>query len=162
MINTCGNRKMWEITDVQSLWDECCKDLGIDPCFVKVYFWPIDEVPFWCDPSYITWGEAWWEDGYPPEVLVFLVDLNNGVLGMMGIRDTIYHELTHVILREQAGEEEVTQLADIITRRRAGWQYCRSYLRSEAFKRKLGSIQEGWTLFQWAKKNKLRFRKATL
>jgi len=80
----------------------------------------------------------------------------------MKIRDTIYHELTHVILQEQAGEEEVTQLGDIISRRRVGWQYCRSYLRRKAFVRKLGPAQESWTLFQWAKRNKLRFRKATL
>ncbi len=80
----------------------------------------------------------------------------------MDIRDTIYHELTHVILQEQAGEEEVTWLADTTSRRRAGWQYCRSYLRSLTFERKLGPPQESWTLFQWAKSNKSRFRKATL
>ena len=160
MITTSGNRKMWEITDLQPLWDECCKDLGIDPCLVKVYFLPIDEPPYWSDPSYITWGEAWWEDGYPPEVLVDMFDFPTGVLGLMKIRETIYHELTHVILQEE--EEEVTQLADIINRRRAGWQYYRSYLRSQAFERKLGPPQESWTLFQWAKRNKSRSRKATL
>ena len=162
MISTYGDNKMWEITDLRPLWEKCCKDLGIDPCLVKTYFSPIDKPPYWSDPSYCTWGEAWWEDGYLPEVLVFLVDFNNGILGLMGIRDTIYHELTHVILREQAGEEEVTQLADIISRRRASWQYCRSYLRREAFERKLGPPQESWTLFQWAKSNKLRFKKTTL
>ncbi len=161
MISTCGDNEMWEITDVRPLWDECCKDLGIDPCLVKTYFLPVDEPPYWFDHSYCQLGEAWWEDGYPPEVLVFLYDFITGSSGLMDIRTIIYHELTHVILQE-AGEEEVTQFADIITRRRAGWQYCRSYLRREAFKRKLGPPQEGWTLFQWAKRNKLRFRKATL
>ncbi len=161
MISTYGDNKMWEITDVRPLWDECCKDLGVDPYLVKVYFLPLDEPPYWSDPSYITWGEAWWEDGYRPEVLVDMYDFPTGILGLMKIRETIYHELTHVILQE-AGEEEVTQLADIITRRRASWQYCRSYLRREAFERKFGPPQESWTLFQWAKRNKLRFRKATL
>ena len=162
MLNTYVNRKMWEITDLRPLWGKCCKGLGIDPCLVKVYFWPIDEVPFSCDPNDCQSGEAHWEDGYSPEVLVFLDDfMNNGFWRLLAIREIIYHELTHVILME-VGEEEVTQLADIITRRRINWQYCRSYLRSEAFKRKLGPAQKGWTLFQWAKRNKLRFRKATL
>ncbi len=162
MISTCGKRKMWEITDLRPLWDECCKDLGIDPCLVKVYFLPIDELPYWSDPSYCSLGEAWCEDGYRPEVLIFLADLKNEFWGLMGLREIIYHELTHVILHEQAREEGVTQLADIISRRRSSWQYCRSYLRSQAFKRKLGPPQESWTLFQWAKSNKLRFKKTTL
>jgi len=162
MLSTCGNMKMWEITDVRPLWDECCKDLGIDPRLVKAYFLPLDEPPYWFDPSNFSLGEAWREDGNRPEVLVFLYDLIIGPWGLMTIRETIYHELTHVILQEQAGEDEVTQLADIISRRRAGWKYCRSYLRSQAFERKLGPPQESWTLFQWAKSNKLRFRKATL
>lgn len=161
MISTYENEKMWEITDVRPVWDEYCKDLGIEPCLVKTYFLPVDDSPYWYDPSYCQLGEAWWEDGYRPAVLVFLHDFITGFWGLMNIRGIIYHELTHVILRE-AGEEEVTQFADIITRRRAGWQYCRSYLRSQAFKRKLGPAQESWTLFQWAKSNKSRFEKATL
>ncbi len=159
MISTYGDNKMWEITDIQPLWENCCRNLGIDPCLVKTYFLPIDKPPYWSDPSYVTWGEAWWEDGYPPEVLVDMFDFPTGVLGLMKIRETIYHELTHVILQEEE-EEEVTQLADIITRRRASWQYCRSYLRWEAFKRKLGPAQESWTLFQWAKRNKLRVQES--
>ncbi len=162
MKSTYENMKMWEIADVRPLWDKCCKDLGIDPRLVKPYFWPRDEAPDWFDPSNFSLGEAWWEEGYCPEVLVFLYGLITGPWGLMNIRDTIYHELTHVILQEQAGEEEVTQLADIISRRRGDWQYCRSYLRGQAFERKLGPPQESWTLFQWAKSNKLRFRKATL
>ena len=168
MLNTYVNRKMWEITDLRPLWEKCCRGLGIDPCLVKVYFWPIDEVPFWSAlDNHDNWyqpaaGEAHWEDGYSPEVIVFLDDfMNNGFWGLLAIREIIYHELTHVILME-AEEEEVTQLADIITRRRASWQYCRSYLRREAFERKLGPPQENWTLFQWAKSNKLRFKKTTL
>lgn len=151
MISTCVDRKMLEITDVRPLWDECCKDLGIDYRLVKPYFLPIDEAPGWFDPSNFSLGEAWWEDGYRPEVLVFLYDLITGPWGLMTIRETIYHELTHVILQEQAGEDEVTHLADTISRRRAGWQYCRSYLRREAFERKLGPAQESQTLFQWIK-----------
>ena len=160
MITTYEDIKMWEITDVRPLWDECCKDLGIDPCLVKTYFLPVDKPPYWFDHSDCQLGEAWWEDGYPPEVLVFLYDFITGSSGLMDIRTIIYHELTHVILQE-AGEEEVTQFADIIIRRRAGWRCCRSYFRSQAFERNLGPAQESWTLFHWAKRNKLEFRKAT-
>ena len=161
MISTYGNNEMWEITDVRPLWDKCCKDLGIDPRLVKPYFLPRDEAPDWFDCSDCQLGEAWWEEVYCPEVVVFLYNFITGSSGLMDIRTIIYHELTHVILQE-AGEEEVTQFADIITWRRAGWRYCRSYLRSQAFERKLGPAQESWTLFQWAKRNKLKFGKATL
>ena len=162
MISTYGNMKMWGITDVRPLWDECCKNLGIDPRLVKTYFSPRDEFPDWLDPSDYPMGATCCEEGRCPEVLVLIYDCITGFRGLMKIRDTSYHELTHVILQEQAGEEEVTQLADIISRRREGWQYCRSYLRSQAFERKLGPAQESWTLFQWAKRNKPRSRKATL
>ena len=161
MITTYEDIKIWEITDVQPLWDGCCKDLGIDPRLVKPYFLPIDEAPVWFDCSDCQLGEAWWEEVCCPEVVVFLYDYMTGDYGLMDIRTIIYHELTHVILQE-AGEEEVKQLADIITRRRASWKYCRNYLRSQAFERKLGPPQESWTLFQWAKRNKSRSRKATL
>ncbi|MBA7596500.1 hypothetical protein ES703_03474 [subsurface metagenome] len=161
MISTYGDNEMWEITDVRPLWGECCKDLGIDPRLVKPYFLPRDEAPDWFDWSDCQLGEAWWEEVRCPEVAVFLYDFITGSWGLMDIRTIIYHELTHVILQE-AGEEEVTQFADIITRRRAGWQYCRSYLGSQAFERKLGPAQESWTLFQWAKRKKLGFRKTAL
>jgi hypothetical protein len=155
MLSTYGNRKMWEIADVRPLWDDCCEDLGIDPRLVKPYFLPRDEAPDWYDPSYCQLGEAWWEEVLCPEVLVFLFDFITGSSGLMNIRKIIYHELTHVILQEQAGEEAVTWLADAISRRREGWRYCRSYLRGKAFERKLGPPQESWTLFQWAKRNKI-------
>jgi len=161
MITTYEGIKMLEIADVRPLWDKYCKDMGIDPRLVKPYFLPRDEAPDWFDRSDCQLGEAWWEGVPCPEVAVFLYDFITGSSGLMDIRTIIYHELTHVILQE-AGEEEVTQLADIIIRRRAGWQYCRSHLRSQAFERKLGPAQESWTLFQWAKRNKLGFRKATL
>ncbi len=153
---------MLEITDVRPLWDECCRDVGIDPRLVKPYFPPIDERPDWLDPYDHPFGAACCYPGYCPEVVVFIYDYIRGFRGLMAIRDDTYHELTHVILQEQAGEEEVAQLADTVSRRRAGWQYCRSYLRSQAFELKLGPAQESWTLFQWAKRNKTRFRKATL
>ncbi len=79
MISTYGDMKMWDITDVRPLWDECCRDLGIDPRLVKPYFLPIDEAPDWFDPSNFSLGEAWWEDGYRPEVLVDMYDFPTGV-----------------------------------------------------------------------------------
>ncbi len=161
MTTTYRDNEMWEITDVRPLWDKCCKDLGIDPRLVKPYFLPRDKDPDWFDPTWCQLGEAWWEDGYRPEIAVAMYDFTTGIQGLMKIRETIYHELTHVILQE-AGEEEVTQLADIISRRRTSWRCCRSYLRSQAFERKLGPPQESWTLFQWAKANKSRFRKPAL
>lgn len=162
MKSVCGTiMKMWEITDVKPLWNDCCKDLGIDPRLVKPYFLPRDKDPDWFDPTWCQRGEAWWVDGYRPEVSIAMYGFENEIQGMLNIREIIYHELTHVVLQE-AGEEEVTQLAEIINRRRTGWEYYRSYLKSHAFKRKLGPSQDSWTLFQWAKKNKSRFRKANL
>ena len=139
MISTYGNMKMWEIADVRPLWDGCCKDLVIDPQLVKPYFLPRDKFPDWLDPSDYPMGVACCEEGRCPEVLVFLYGFLTGFRGLMNIREIIYHELTHVILQE-AVEEEVTHFADIISRRRASWQYCRSYLRSQGFERKLGPV----------------------
>ena len=58
MISTYGDNEMWEITDVRPLWDECCKDLGIDPRLVKPYFLLRDEAPDWFDWSDCQLGEA--------------------------------------------------------------------------------------------------------
>ena len=106
MLSTCVNRKMLEITDVRPLWDECCKDLGIDPRLVKPYFLPRDKTPEWLDPTDYPMGAACCEEGCCPEVLVLIYDYITGFRGLMKIRDTTYHELTHVILQEQAGPPE--------------------------------------------------------
>ncbi|MFC1986371.1 tyrosine-type recombinase/integrase [Chloroflexota bacterium] len=49
-----------------TLWEKCCRDLGVDPCLVKPYFLPIDESPDWSDPTWCALGEAWWEEDYRP------------------------------------------------------------------------------------------------
>lgn len=158
MISICNKFPMWEIEDLLPMWDECCKDLGIDPRLVKRHFPPRDERPDWLDYGDYPFGAACCFPGYCPEVLVYIYDYIRGFQGVMAIRDNTYHELTHVILQEEAEEEEVDQLAKIISRRRKGWRYCRSYLRGKAFERKLGPPQESWTLFQWAKRNKMKSR----
>lgn len=137
------------------LWDECCRDIGIDPRLVKAYFLPIHEPPYWFDPSYCQLGEAWWEDGHCPEVLVVVYENKDRWLGLMTLRHIIHHELTHVILQDEASEDEVSEVALIVSRRREGWSHWRRYLRSRAFERGLGPVRESWTLFQWARRHTL-------
>jgi hypothetical protein len=155
MISAFNNWLMWEIEDLIPMWDGCCKDLGIDPRLIKRYFAPRDERPDWLDYSDYPMGAACCYEGYCPEVLVYIYDFITGFRGVMAIRETAYHELIHVLLQEKAEEEEVEQLTKIISRRREGWRYCRSYLRGKAFECKLGPPQESLTLFQWAKRNKI-------
>ena len=135
------------------LWDKCCRDIGIEPRLVKAYFLPIDEPPYWFDPCYCQLGEAFWEDGRP-EVLVVLYENKDKLFGVMTLRHVIYHELTHVILRDEANEEEVTEVALIVSPHRQGCSYWRCYLRSRAYQRGLGPVQERLSLFQWARAHK--------
>jgi hypothetical protein len=134
------------------LWNNCCKEIGIDSRLVKPYFLPIDKAPDWFDLTYCQLGEASWEDGPVPEVVMFLHDPYEGhrKLTAREISEIIYHELTHILLR-QASEDEVRWFASTINRRRGGWQCCRTHLRAKAFEQGLGPVQESWTLFQWAK-----------
>ncbi len=65
--------------------------------------------------------------------------VTKGFLGLMDIRETMYHELIHGVLRYNA-EEEVTWIAQRVNRRRMGWQYCRGSLRRCAVELNLGPV----------------------
>lgn len=102
------------------LWNKCCKNIGIDPRLVKPYFLPIDEVPDWTDITDCQLGEAFWEVGRSPEVLVLLYDpyeSNEPLLAVRQLSEILYHELIHILLYGTF-EEEVSQIAATISRHR--------------------------------------------
>lgn len=126
------------MTDLRPMWEKICRDLGINPGLVRVYFLEKFEWKWDPDYSWVGWGGAAArfpaDDGLPEVAMVppYSEGKNGYYLDMMELRDTCYHELIHVLLRNGIVEEEVTKMADILNRHQDGWRYWRSYLRGRA------------------------------
>jgi len=54
------------------------------------------------------------------------------------LRNTSYHELIHLLLRDDIEEEDVEKMGDIINRRQKGWRFWCSYLSERAIALGLG------------------------
>jgi len=159
------------MTDLRPMWEAICRDLGINPRLVRAHFLEMIEVKFDfdCDYGYFDgWGAARWpDDGELPEVVVVFPysERKSGLyLDIVELKDTCYHELIHLLLREEISEKEVAELADILYRQRNEWHYLRtfwrSYLRGRAIALGLGPPDTaGMTLWQYARVKRKRHRR---
>jgi len=144
------------MSDLRPMWEKICGDLGINPGLVHVYFVYAHEArnDFWLLSG---WGGVTWnpDDGAAPEVLAvfpFIAGKNGWQLDTLELRDTCYHELIHLLLRDEIEEEDVEKIGDIINRRQDGWRYWRSYLRGRAIALGLGPPEPApLSLWQYAR-----------
>lgn len=161
MTNNESNHKdlpIWTIEEVMPLWEQCCNTLGVDHRRIKIILFPGHELPDWHDTSgWLVIGEVNWEDVTVPQILIFLIENWPKRNDALKLREVFIHELVHVILKE-ANEKEVEDIALTILRRRNNWSQLTRYLKSRAFNSGLGPPQDGWTLFHWAKYQKMRSR----
>lgn len=152
------NLPMWTIEEVRPLWEQCCNNLGVDHRRIKIILCPPDDLPDWHERSgWLVAGEVNWEDVPIPEILVFLEDDWPKRNDALYLREIFIHELVHVILKE-ATEKEVEDITMTILRRRNNWSQMTRYLKNLAFDSGLGPPQDGWTLFHWAKHQKMKNR----
>ena len=98
--------------DPRPMWEKICRDLGINPGLVRVYFLENWERKWDPDYSWVGWGCAAArspaDDGLPEVAMVppYSEGKNGYYLDMMELRDTCYHELIHVLLQDDIVEEE--------------------------------------------------------
>jgi hypothetical protein len=147
---------IWTIEEVRPLWEQCCNNLGVDHNRIKLILFPCDELPDWHVTSgWLVIGEANWEDGTVSPILIFLIDNLPKRNDPLKLREVFIHELVHAVLKEANGKE-AEDIALTILRRRNNWSQPTGYLKSRAFHSGLGFPQDGWTLFHWAKYQKMK------
>lgn len=152
------------MSDLRPMWEKICSDLGINPGLVHVIFADGKEARNEYGLA-LGWGGIHYTDGSGelPEVLVvfpYSVGSNGLYLDIEELRDTCYHELIHLLLRDEIEEEDVEKMADIINRRQKGWHFWCSYLRGRAIALGLGPPDPaGMNLWQYARVERKRHRR---
>ena len=152
------------MTDLRPMWEALCRDLGINPRLVHAHFLENFEARWDWDYSWVGWGGVRWpDDGELPEVVVvfpYSEGKNDLYLDIVELKDTCYHELIHLLLREEIAEKEVAKMADILNLRQNGQHYWRTYLRGRAIALGLGPPDTaGMTLWQYARVERKRHRR---
>lgn len=150
------------MTDLRPMWEKICRDLGINARLVDVHFLFGKEArnEYWVS----GWGSVFYGgQGELPEVVVVFpyTERKNGFrLDLVELRNTCYHELIHLLLRDEIEEEDVEKMGDIINRRQKGWHFWCSYLRGRAIALGLGPPDPaGMNLWQYARLQRKRHRR---
>lgn len=150
------------MSDLRPMWEKICRDLGINARLVDVHFLFGKEARNEYGVS--GWGSVFYGgQGELPEVVVVFpyTERKNGFrLDWVELRNTCYHELIHLLLRDEIEEEDVEKMGDIINRRQKGWRFWVSYLRGRAIALGLGPPDTaGMTLWQYARVERKRHRR---
>lgn len=118
--------------------------VGVDVKLVSVHFLFGHEAKN--DFGMTGWGGVGYGGRGKPDVVVvypYKEGKNGFYLDWAELRNTCYHELIHLLLRNDIEEEDVEKMGDIINRRQKGWCFWCSYLSERAIALGLGPPDMG-------------------
>lgn len=145
------------MSDLRPMWEAICRDLGINARLVDVHFLFRKEARYEYGVSGL--GAVFYGDsGKLPEVVVafpYKVGNNGFDLDWVELKNTCYHELIHLLLRDEVQEEDVEKMSDIINRRQKGWRLWCAYLREKAIALGLGPPDEAHACAEKERRRKL-------